>query len=206
MQVVRFSEQELVRRLERLPDALRTAFAAACAERMLPAYARFLHGGHPGDAARLEAILRDLWLDLEGNRTPAIEQQEDINTCMKVLSERDEQSEQYLDRSLAEDAVAALTYALRSRNSGDPQEAAWAARRAYESVDQFVVEKAQIDTNELGAEERVLSHLIVQAELLRQQRDLAELTANQTNIAAAAERVRERAKSEANIVFPSTAH
>jgi uncharacterized protein YjaG (DUF416 family) len=204
MGVLRFDEEELTQQLERLPPPFRTAFAAAVAERLLPAYASFAHQTGQGDPTELAAILQRLWLNLEGSQTSA-EQDHNIALCMSSVPQ--ESSGTWVpEQAYAEDAAAALAYALRSRKDGQAQEAAWAARRAYEALDHFIVEQEGIDTNEAGAETRVLSHPLVQAELLRQQRDLGELAANQQNLTRIADQIRERAKAESAYVFKSKPH
>jgi hypothetical protein len=74
-----------------------------------------------------------------------------------------------------EDALSALAYSLRCLQSGDAQEAAWAAGRAYEALDYFVTIRDDISPNELGAAARVLSDPLIQAELERQALDIADL-------------------------------
>jgi hypothetical protein len=102
-----------------------------------------------------------------------------------------------------EDAAAAVAYAYRCRQNGAAQEAAWAGGRAYEALDNWVINTEHIDTNQSGAEERVLSHPLVQAELGRQRRDLEELLGvrNEGAIADAVAQLRDQAKAEASTVF-----
>jgi hypothetical protein len=82
-----------------------------------------------------------------------------------------------VERAYAEDAAAALGYAFRARMTGDPQEAAWASRRAYEAIDHFVQGKSSGTTLDDAA---ILSHPLVQSELARQERDLNDLAAMTT--------------------------
>jgi hypothetical protein len=94
-------------------------------------------------------------------------------------------------------------YAYRCRQNEEAQEAAWAARHAYEAIDNWVINREDIDISERGAEQRVLSHPLVQAELARQRRDLEELLGvrDEGAVADALVRLRDRAKAEASIVF-----
>jgi hypothetical protein len=41
MSVLRHDERDLRKQLERMPNRLRVAFAAACAQRQVPSYVRF---------------------------------------------------------------------------------------------------------------------------------------------------------------------
>lgn len=174
MSVIHYNEQELIRRLEQLSPKLRAAFAAACAERLLPTYFSFSKRTGKGDPSRLAMILERLWADLQGNPMSPEEIKTNLNVCLPLIPREDD--EPWVEEQMyAEDAAAALAYALRSRQSGESQEAAWAARRAYEAVDYYVINRVGIDVNQPVGEEQVLSHDIVQAELARQYRDVEDL-------------------------------
>src|SRR5882724_3878028 len=133
-----FDEMELSERLEQLPRPLRAAFAAACAERLLPAYDRFSTQTKTGDALTLEQILRRLWIDLSGEAMSDEEVERQIQACMELIPKEDD-GPWVPEQAAAEDAAAALAYALRCRQNGLAKEAAWAARRAYEAVDDYVI-------------------------------------------------------------------
>jgi hypothetical protein len=68
-----------------------------------------------------------------------------------------------------------LAYALRCRRNGVVQEAIWAARRACDALDEYIMNHDNIDTNVSGGEECILNHPLMQKELSRQARDLEEL-------------------------------
>jgi len=187
-----FDEIELSRKIEQLPAQVRAAFAAACTERMLPAYARFSAKTNRGDPRILEQILTRLWKDLAGEPMSDGDLEAQIETCMELIP-REDDGPWVIEQAAAEDATAALAYALRCRRSGLAKEAAWAARRAYEALDDYAINHANIDTNIAGAEAQVLAHPLVQAELARQERDLDELRRG----AVAINQLRERSKAEA---------
>ena len=105
------------------------------------------------------------------------------------------------EQAYAEDAASALAYALSCCQTGDSQEAAWAARRAYEAVDQFVVRQHNLDTEARRDEMRVLSYPTIQRELERQDQDLECLSGAVEDEAELLRRVRDRAKADANSVF-----
>jgi len=149
----------------------------------------------------LSAILERLWLDVQGDRMDTRQVQENVDLLMDLIPQEDAGS-WVPEQAWAEDAAAAVAYALRCRQNGQAQEAAWAARRAYEALDHFVIAKEGIDTNKAGAAQLVLAHPLVQAELLRQQRDLRELLAeNQEDLLQVAQRMRQRAKVESEVIF-----
>jgi hypothetical protein len=103
------------------------------------------------------------------------------------------------EQAYAEDAASAVTYALRARNTGESQDAAYAARVAYEALDHHV-------TNRLGIEddENVLAHPVVQTELARQHRDLNELLGANSDPTTLLARLRYRASTEAATFFGPT--
>ena len=75
----------------------------------------------------------------------------------------------------AGDAVAALAYAYRAAAGGDTDEAAWAAERVYNALDAFVQEGEAKYPGTADEEEALRNHPLVQAELRRQDADVAAL-------------------------------
>jgi uncharacterized protein YjaG (DUF416 family) len=201
MTILHYNEQELAAELGGIPARYRATFAAACAERLLPAYSDFFRRVGRGDPVKLAAILARLWRDLEGQKMADEEVKECLDVCMNLIPREDEGT-WVPEQAAAEDAGSALAYALRCRQTGNAQEAAWAARRSYEALDHFVVAQEDIDTNAAFGENRVLLHPLVQAELARQRRDMEELLgAAETELPNIASRVQQRAKADAQMFF-----
>jgi uncharacterized protein YjaG (DUF416 family)/GNAT superfamily N-acetyltransferase len=171
VEMQKYDEAGLVRRLGRLMKAQRVAFAAACAERLLPSFDVVWRQGDE-DAPSLRGILDRVWADASGESLPGADLEAQLHICMTLIPDEDDdkwgQGHQYVD-----DAASAVAYALCTiQSGGQAQEAAWAARRAYEAVDLFVTERLGIED-----EEAVMRHPLTQAELTRQRQDLDELTA-----------------------------
>lgn len=167
----KYDEADLVRRPGRLIKAQRVAFAAACAERRLPSFDAVWRQGDEG-APPLRGILDRVWAVASGESLPGADLEAQLDVCMMLIPDEDDdtwdEGHPYVD-----DAASAVAYALRTiQSGGQAQEAAWAARRAYEAVDLFVTERLAIED-----EEAVMRHPLIQAELIRQRRDLDELTA-----------------------------
>jgi len=183
VRLIHFEEAQLVEKIERLPHQARSAFAAACAERLLPSYSRFWKRTGRGDANTLAATLGRLWDDLSGIPMSDAEVEAEIKTCMELIPQEND-GPWVMEQAAAEDAASALAYALRCRKNGLANEAAWAARRAYEAVT-FFCENVEgngsgkvrmLDYSQrLSEYARHLANPLVQAELARQQRDLDEL-------------------------------
>jgi hypothetical protein len=194
-----YDEDLLIDKLEKLPARLRVTYAATCTERLFPAYERYHEKSPKMIEHNLEALLERLWLDVSGEPMSDSEVENGIDECMNEI--QDINDSDWIDEA-AEGAASSLCYALRCRKSGEAQEAAWATRPLYDTLDHFVINKEDIDINEPGAEDRVLAHPLMQAELARQHRDLEELLLFENeNIVDLVSRLRQRAKTEAHMFF-----
>lgn len=196
MTIRRYDETVLIKRLELLPRALRVAFAASCAQRLLPAYAAFSAVSGQGSPNEVEQAIGRVWSGLFDPSMPEVER--DIARIMELIP-REDGDEWFSEQPYAEDATAALAYALRTAKSGEAQEAAWAARRAYEALDHHVMNRLGIE-----GEEEVLSHPLIQAEFVRQDRDLAMLESaagTDASARAAVNELRTRSLHEALLMF-----
>jgi hypothetical protein len=169
---------------------------------MMPAYGHFAEICGRGDPAELESILDQLWRDILGeNRMRGEDLQAALTACMRLIPREDEGA-WIPEQAAAEDGASAVAYAVRCRQCGDANEAAWAGRRAYEALDHFVATRDRIGADNPHAEQSALSHPIVQAELLRQERDLDDLGAPDTQDGIKPiVSVRERARGEASMFF-----
>ena len=167
----------------------------------MPAYRRVeaMDGREVPDA--LERALEEVWSDpgLAQDRG-ALEQR--IEELMALIPQEEGFQQSWTQEvTNAQNAGMSAVYALRAKLAGEAQEAVWAARVAYEALDNFVINSENIDTNKPGEERRVLAHPLVQAELARQHRDLDELDAGKQDPAALIARLRDRARAEAASFF-----
>lgn len=185
MEPLKFNEADLAEQLSKLPTTVRTAFAAACAQRMVHAYSAF------ADPEALNQILTSLWNDLN-NGHPMSDSQLDaqIEAAMALIPQ--DEDEWIPGQGAAEDAAASLTYALQCRRNGSVQAAVWAARRAYDALDEHITNREDIDINSRDGEERILKHPLMQSELSRQARDLDDLCEGRITI----EQLRQRSATE----------
>jgi uncharacterized protein YjaG (DUF416 family) len=203
MAILHFNEQWLIEKLDELPPSLRILFATIAAQRLSPAYVNYSRLTGRGDPTALSAALERLWRDIEGERMDAEQVQKGLELIMKLIP-REDDGPWIPEQAWAEDAASAVAYALRCSETGRSAESAWAARRAYEAVDNFIIAKTGIDISRLGAKanEAVLSSPLVQAELARQRRDVDELlTGHHDEVVSLAQRMRVRALTESKIIF-----
>ncbi len=201
MSLFTFDEQLLVTQLGELSWDLRLLFAVSCAERLFPAYIRYQQVAKRGDAGTLRTILDGLWDDLlRGDFSRSVAQ--DLDKCMALIPQEESRA-WCTEEPWAEDAAACIAYSLRARQTGDPQEVAWAARRVYEAVDDYVLNATGQEFQLPAEEKRVLAHPVIQKELERQRRDLDELlTCNHTSRGLDVTRYRRRAVEERCIPLP----
>jgi len=194
-----FDENSIKKRLTLLPINLRILFAVTCAERLFPAYERFSAKTGGGNVDLLKRILDKLWMGLLGVQEYSDQIiAADLHSCMLLVPEESD-GEWSNEQAWAEDAVACLAYSLRTRLSGDAQEAAWAARRAYEATDHYVINASGNNYKLPDDEARVLDHPLVQAELARKERDISELLSlvhSPENIMTAVNSFKLRSRSE----------
>jgi hypothetical protein len=174
----KFDEAELLGRLGGLPALARVAFAAACAERLYPTYARYIAHAGSADSGALRGMLDTAWSSAAGLSQPGGEELAHLIDTGMDLIPNSEEDRPAPELPVAEDFGAAACYALRCLQNGDPQEAAWAARRAYEAMDFVVLRTTGIDVNAPGAEERILANPLIQTELGYQRDDLLALEAD----------------------------
>ena len=172
MAILEFNEPELRKELDGLPKQLRAAFAAACAQRQYPNYVKFAQRVRNGDANVLARILEELWNAIEGGATKSSLQKE-LDLCMSLFPNDEQQA--MSGAAQADNAVASTAYAIRTQLTGDTQEAAWAARRACDALDAYIVSHLNRGIIDRALERRIASHPLIQSELGRQRRDLVEL-------------------------------
>lgn len=198
----KFDESKLIADLKRLPIPLRVAFAAACAERQMLGYRLFRAQANQVAPDALEEALEEVWAEPSTtNNTDELEQQ--VEAMMALIPQENNVEEPWTQTATnAQNAGMAVTYALRTKLTGEAQDAAWAARVAYEALDSFVINKEGIDTNKPNEELRVVSHPLVQAEFERQERDLRDLlAASGGEYAEVVTKIRDQARLESSLFF-----
>ncbi len=194
---LRFDRQELLARLNLLSAHGRVAFAAACATRLGKGYECWSARSGGGDPVAFGRLLSRLWGDLCGAALTHAESADLESASLELLLDEDAVG---TDGAAAADGVAALAYAVRCRRTGAAQDALWVAQRAYDAVDGHVVRVASVDLNTLCAEDRILSHPLIQQELARQLRDLEQLLRGRVSV----DELRRRATNEATDFLPET--
>ncbi len=158
-----YDESDLVGRLSQLDRQAKTAFAAACAERLLPMFERYARlAGEPELGPCLAQIVSSAWEAAAGS-APTDMADLQANAEAMVPSDEDGWTR---EMGYGQNAAAAAAYAIRTWLTDDPQEAAWAARQGYELADYSVLQgDPDLDLNAADAESRVHASDLVQQAL-----------------------------------------
>ena len=201
MTVLQFSHDDLSKKLSSLPRRLRTAFAAACAQRLMPAYAASASRNLNANPQQAIKILTELWNDIQCGSSDPSKLKRDVEICETLIPDHDGS---YFDGfEHADNATCSLAYAVESELKGGAEEAAWAAERCFESL--FHAVKNTFGDGRSPAEmARILSVPLIQAELRRQAADLADLqlaAKNPGSEAAIIARIRRRADADSEFFF-----
>ncbi|MCG3128344.1 MAG: hypothetical protein CHACPFDD_03228 [Phycisphaerae bacterium] len=171
-----FCEQSLKAQLETMPPGSRIAFAASCAQRLRQVYQSFVSQSAVNDRADVfDRGLACVWqnaIDSQGAELIDLT----LSEVMALIPDEDAPGWTPLT-AYAANALSALAYSLRCVQSGDAQEAAWAARHVYEALDHFVASRDDGLVDGLRADADTLDDPLIQRELERQARDIDELQA-----------------------------
>jgi uncharacterized protein YjaG (DUF416 family) len=205
--VLRFDESSLVQTLDRLPNEYRTAFAAACAQRLLPRYTAFyarLRDKNQEEEQVAEKYLSFLWRELSERRLDHERIEAMIKRLLATLPDEDTTSA--ANEPYCTDAGAAVVFSLQSHLTGQTKFPIMAARRVYHALDNFVINNLFPNEQRImdPDEEIVLAHPLIQRELSRQQADLDMLSSaiqGTDDKTDALSELRKRAEEQSERVF-----
>jgi uncharacterized protein YjaG (DUF416 family) len=165
----------------------------------MPAFRSFADKHNIENPSAFDRALDDAWVN-PARRDAELQRQ--LDECMALIPQEDAFMPWNGEANHAQDAGMSVAYTLRARITGEAQEAAWAARHAWESLYQFVIDRESLNINQPSDMARALSHPSVQAELARQRRDLDELLGvSGENLQQAIARIRDRARDESETFF-----
>ena len=202
--MLRFDRTQLASDLRDLTPTGQIAFAAAVAERLMPAYVRYCEETGFDAGLQLRSALHCVWRHVETPSTDHAElrRQHAIADMLTNVPE-----EPFSDLIVAAQvATAGVAYRLRFLLGDDEKGAVRAASQGHDAAYQYAVlasmtKDIQFMTDALM--EKVLSHTLVQTELTRQRRDLLDLkSAKPQELARVAATLRARAEQET--VIPTT--
>lgn len=159
--------------LRRMPVRLRAAFAACCAERLLPAYTEYC--ARSGIVPALVERLAFVWAVVLGRRSASAAE---VNVLF-YEGTRTRVPPEARGTEYAQDAAIAILYALQSiapSGEADVEGPLLAARHVTDALDRYLARSANIQPDDPVDTERVTNHDLLRAEVCRQERDLRELS------------------------------
>jgi hypothetical protein len=169
-----YDEPALVLALSKLPGTSRIAFACACASRLVQPYRNALEELGAESTDLVTPALDTLWAYVAGGA-----QADWVTLTDRLIGAIPDEGEitSAAHRAL-DDTLAATAYAARTAATNDAQEAAYAARRAYEAVDAFAQQALTFTVYTPEVDQEVSRHPFVLREMERQRRDLSDLQAS----------------------------
>lgn len=190
-----FDTETVTARLTSLPERARVWFATAAACRLLPAYQLFCRESGHGMPDELGRALELTW-----NPNPPVDQLAEAARAAE-RSVPDEDSDNWDELSAyAQNAAAAVAYALQTAESGDPRLAMWAGWQLYEAAD-YAARQAEpeADPNAPETEARLHASEVVQSALREIETDLRLLEAAGDQ-SRTGEQLRHRAEAHAPLL------
>src|SRR5262249_7804547 len=148
------------------------AFGASCCERMLPNYEAFVRDVGWGKMTPLREALDTTWEACEGRQAPRAKLGDMLSMCEACAPDSEAFSSLYT--SSAQDAVFAVCALLDFLLDGDVANVVRVPRLSTDSVDLIVQEREAMNPRDPLLERRILEHPLMQQELTRQTRDLAD--------------------------------
>jgi len=172
--VVPLAEYDLALKaaLVTLPERTQAAFAAACAERLYPAYAAFARASGRDDGGLVRQALDLAWQGAKLGVVPEADASGLVERCVALIP--DAEAEDAIPAH-ADDGIASAAYALQAAAGLDPRAAGWAAQRVTDALDDFV-RSNDVDGTLPDAEQLVWEHPLVRAEISRREDDLRRLS------------------------------
>ena len=160
--------------LKAMPRREQAAFAAACAERLHPAYVANLEASGRDDDGLIRRALDLAWDGATTGGVPDADSSEVVEQCVALIPGADAE---FTVPPFVDDSIAAVAYALTAAIGLDPNAAGWAATRVTDALDDFV-RSTDIEAALPGAGQRVWDHPLVQVEIGRRRKDLEGLLAS----------------------------
>lgn len=171
--MMKFNRRTLAKRLDELPVRFRVAFALLAADRLMGAYQEFAQEAGRSATPVMDARQR-LWSAVEEDTVDTDQLDRDLQIIYSQVPD-EEAFSHFLSYPQGDDALGALYHAIKALSTGESDEAAASAERAYDARDNFVMSKMEglVVTPEMEA--TILLDPIVQNELRQQAGDLETL-------------------------------
>ena len=171
-----FNEADLENRLKNLTHEGRIAFGASCCERMLPNYKKFVGIEQWGDYDFFRKTLDKIWKQTYEPKAPQDRLDKLKQQVFDLLPDEEEFESIYVSYAL--EAGATVRNMLKYCQTRDVKYLLAVVNLLIATVDLFVQEKHDMDSQDPQLEEKIIQDIFMQKELKKQLEDL-ELLKNQ---------------------------
>lgn len=193
-----FNNKRILAALAKMQAHQQLAFGAACCERMVPNYETFVQEANWGDVGPLRRALDSVWDACRGSIPSEGQLREMLSQCEQAAPDSEDFTSLHV--SSAQDAAFGICALLDFLLGGDLDRIVSVPRLSTDSVDLIVQERGHMDPGDPHLERKILEHHLMQQELVRQRRDLAEAIDIPVGETATLRAFRTRAQHESNLV------
>lgn len=165
-----FNAHALKERLINLENKGQLAFGAVCCERLLPNYLAFQKDTGWGDINLVREALDCVWASISGNLRSPQEIRNISASCEAAAPSSDDFQSLYV--TSAQDVCFAVCGLLDYLLENDVDKIVQVATYAIDSVDLYVQEIENMVPNDPRLEQKILSHSLMQRELMQQEENL----------------------------------
>ncbi|MFN8815382.1 MAG: DUF416 family protein [bacterium] len=171
-----FSFDNLARQLLDLSPRARMVFAACCAQRCACVYEQAVQIDRSEMCPCVHQALEYIWNQLSDLMDD--DQGDELAEKLEALLSPDDPRVWRRTMAYIDDSITVCIYAIECLKAGGHQEAVWAGEVARQCVWQIIDDYLENESFTAESILKVESHSIVQRELARQERDVAELAAS----------------------------
>lgn len=139
----KYDESELAKMLSVLTPRARALFACACAERLMSAYQWFCLATGSCNYGFVREALDIAWAANASEQTAALDS---MRKSVMAAAPHAEDPRMFPGVAVAQNAVAAVCYAMEVCLTGDVRASVWAARQLYDAADAVVQRAAATQT------------------------------------------------------------
>lgn len=196
--MLKFNEQEIRDKLEKLSEEARIVFAASCCERVLPSYKKFVEIEHWGDYEFFRNILNEVWISICSKEIKKERLQQLIEKVFCLMPDEEDFESVFTSYALESSLVVSNT--LKYYLTKEIKYLISIVKLLIATVDLFVQEKHDMDSNDPLLEEKINQDSLMQNELKRQLEDIHILEFHQID-EEFINAFRSRVEGKCNITF-----
>jgi uncharacterized protein YjaG (DUF416 family) len=173
MMMPAYKSEVLKERLNQLDEKKQLVFGALCCERLLPNYVAFQQDTNSGNIMVVRQSLDIIWKFISNENISKKDLETQIASCEAAAPNSSEFDSLYV--TVAQDACFAVCCLLDCLMNMEVDKIAQTATYATDSVDLYVQEIENMKPDDPYLENKILSHPLMQRELLQQEEDLKSI-------------------------------